>query len=78
MRWGIRYHPAAIQAIYKIERGTAALVTEAIRQLAANPRPVGSEPIPELSNAFSMEVADHTIAYEVREAERLIRIIWIA
>jgi hypothetical protein len=30
-----------------------------------------------LSNAFSIEVAEHTIAYEIIEAERLIRIIWI-
>ncbi len=72
MRWEVRYNRLAIQGIYKIPRGEAAVVTEAIRRLTNNPRPPGSEPIPERPNHYTITVADHVIAYEVQESERVI------
>jgi hypothetical protein len=77
MNWTIRYHRTATSAIYRIERGTAADVTEAIRRLAANPWLVEGEPIPERPNSFVMEAAGHLVAYRIVEVERAIDVLWI-
>jgi mRNA-degrading endonuclease RelE of RelBE toxin-antitoxin system len=77
MKWGTRYHPDAIAAIYRIERGTAALVTEAIRQLGRNPRPPDSQELSDRANTYSIEPAGHLVIYELLESERIVHVMFI-
>jgi len=77
MRWTLRYHRMATQGSYRVERGKAAAVTEAIRNLASNPRPPGSEPIPEQPDRYTIEVSGTVIGYEIIESERAVLILWI-
>jgi mRNA-degrading endonuclease RelE of RelBE toxin-antitoxin system len=77
MRWTIRYHRLAIQGIYGIERGEAAIVTEAIRKLADNPRPPDSEPVAERINVHTIEVAERTVSYEIIDEGRILLILWV-
>jgi mRNA-degrading endonuclease RelE of RelBE toxin-antitoxin system len=77
MNWGIRYHRRATEAIYKIERGTAAIVTDAIRQLAKNPRPLDSQPQPDRADTYTIEPAGHLVIYELLNSERIVHVIFI-
>lgn len=77
MRWTIRMHPNAIRALYQIERGTAALVTGAIRGLASNPRPPDAQPVVERPGVYMIDAAGHLVAYQIKEAERVINVVWI-
>lgn len=77
MSWTVRMHSAAIRALYQIERGMAAMVTDAIRELASNVRPPDAQPVSERPGVYMIEAAGHLIAYQVNEAERIINIVWI-
>ena len=77
MRWTLRYHRDATKGSYRVERGKAAIVTEAIGNLTNNPRPPGSEPIPERPGLYTIEAAGTVIGYEILESERAVLILWI-
>jgi mRNA-degrading endonuclease RelE of RelBE toxin-antitoxin system len=77
MNYQIRYHRLATSAIYRIERGTAGLVTEAIRRLGVNPRPEECEPVPEYQNVYTMDAEGYTVTYEVDDMRRIINVSWI-
>ena len=78
MNWTIRYHPRATAAIYQIERGTAATVTEAIRHLGRNPHPPEATLLPDRPHSYSIDVAGHQVIYEAREVERIVYVLFIA
>jgi mRNA-degrading endonuclease RelE of RelBE toxin-antitoxin system len=73
----LRYAPPAVNGIYRIQRGKAALVTEAIQRLRVNPRPSNAEPVPERSNTYRIEVEDYNVAYEVLDDQNLVVILRI-
>ncbi len=77
MTWTIRIHRLALGALYRIGRGDAAVVTEAIKRLATNPRPIDSQEIPDRPNIYRIEAAGHAIIYEMIAIERVIYILWI-
>ena len=77
MKWTIRYHRRAIQGVYKIERGAAATVTEAIKKLANDPYPSESELVTERINIYTIEAAGRTISYELIEEEKILLILWV-
>lgn len=77
MRWTIQMHSEAIRALYQIERGTAALVTDSIRRLANNPRPPDAQPVSERPGVYTIDAAGHLVSYQVKEAERVINVVWI-
>jgi mRNA-degrading endonuclease RelE of RelBE toxin-antitoxin system len=78
MRWEIRYHRQVVASIYRIERGTAARVTEAIRQLARIQRPPEAKELPERPNTYSIEPAGHLVVYELIENERIVHVMFVA
>jgi mRNA-degrading endonuclease RelE of RelBE toxin-antitoxin system len=73
--WDLRYAPTAVTGIYKVPRGSAALVTEAIKQLRANPRPANAEPVPERNNTHRIEVEGYSVVYEVLDDQRQVVIL---
>lgn len=76
-RWTLRYHPDATRDIYAIDRGEAAQVTEAIRQLSSVPLPYIAVAL-ELPHTYLLNVGNHVVGYEIIESERVIRILWIS
>jgi mRNA-degrading endonuclease RelE of RelBE toxin-antitoxin system len=75
--WQLRYARSAVTGLYRIPRGTAALVTEAIKRLATNPHPSNAEPIPERANMYRIEVEDYSAVYEVLADQRIVIILRI-
>jgi mRNA-degrading endonuclease RelE of RelBE toxin-antitoxin system len=75
--WQLRYAPPAVAGLYRIPRGIAALVTEAIRRLATNPHPFNAEPIPERANMYRIEVEDYSVVYEVLAEQKIVIILRI-
>ena len=72
----IRYTRLVIEAIYKIPRGQAAEVSEAIKALGKDPRPPHAFEI-ERKNSYAMKVAGYFVTYEIVEAERLIIVLLV-
>lgn len=72
----IRYTKAAIEALYKIPRGKAAEVSEAIRTLAKIPRPSYAFEI-ELANGYAMKLQGYFITYQIMEETSVIKILLI-
>jgi mRNA-degrading endonuclease RelE of RelBE toxin-antitoxin system len=70
-------HPDAIRALYQIERGTAALVTDAIRRLASNPHPPDAQPVVERPGVYTINAVGHRVGYQVNETERIVNVVWI-
>ena len=68
--------PVARAALYRIPRGDAATVTDAISRLATVPLPYTAMSSG-LPNIYLLAIAGHLIGYEVIEAERVIVILWI-
>jgi mRNA-degrading endonuclease RelE of RelBE toxin-antitoxin system len=73
--WELRYAPTAVNGIYRVQRGTAALVTEAIRRLQQNPRPPNAEPILERANTYRIEVEGYSVAYEILDDKKQVVIL---
>jgi mRNA-degrading endonuclease RelE of RelBE toxin-antitoxin system len=76
--WTIFYHPQATTDIRRIPRDVAATVTDAIKELARHPAPFEAVAIGDaMPNAYLLDVTGHVVAYEVLEAKRTIRVLWI-
>jgi mRNA-degrading endonuclease RelE of RelBE toxin-antitoxin system len=75
--WQLRYSPPAVAGLYRIPRGIAAVVTEAIKRLATNPYPFNAEPLPERANMYGIEVEDYSVVYEVVADQRIVIILRI-
>jgi hypothetical protein len=67
---------AARQSLYQIPRGEVANVTAGISRLATTPIPYTAIAL-EVANMYLLSIANHVIAYEVNESERVIVILWI-
>lgn len=75
-RYTLHYSQSAIQAIYQIPRGPAALVTDIIRRLAQEPRPPGSQPLGH-ANMYFLIIADYLVVYEIDTEAYIVRILRI-
>lgn len=76
IRWTIAIKPDARADVYRIPRGEAATVTDAISTLADNPLPHGNEEIKQ--NVYRIEVGDYTIVYQLFENERVVKILIVS
>ncbi|MEM7126698.1 MAG: hypothetical protein AAF702_10255 [Chloroflexota bacterium] len=74
-RWTITVVPDARAEIYKVPRGKAADVTDAISALGKDPKPEGSEEIEEEPNIYKIQVGEYTIEYELIEQDKEVKIL---
>lgn len=71
----IRFLASARTEMYTVPRGTAAVVTDAIERLRLEPIPSNSDAIPDIENAYKIDIAGYTIEYELIEHDRIILIL---
>jgi mRNA-degrading endonuclease RelE of RelBE toxin-antitoxin system len=72
----IRYTRFAIEALYKIPRGTAGEVSEAIKALAKNPHPNHAFET-DLAQGYAMKISGYYVTYQIKEDTRTIKILLI-
>ena len=73
--WNIRFLSSARGELYTVPRGIAAVVTDALERLRLEPIPSNSVPIPDIENAYQIDVAGYTIEYELLEQDQIILIL---
>jgi mRNA-degrading endonuclease RelE of RelBE toxin-antitoxin system len=73
--WVIRAHPDFLAMLYTLPRGEAAKVTEGVRQLANNPTPPGSTPVPERSGRHMLVIDVYMVIYELNTEQASIRLL---
>ncbi len=72
----IRYTRFAIEALYKIPRGTAGEVSGSIRALAKTLHPPYIFEI-ELANGYAIKIAGYFVTYQIIEETRIIKVLLI-
>jgi mRNA interferase RelE/StbE len=66
--------PAA-RAIARLHPEVRTRVRQAIRTLAAEPRPVGCARLAAADNLYRVRVGDHRIVYEVRDGQLVVAVV---
>lgn len=74
-RYTVAIKPSARKEMYKVPRGEAAYVTEAITALGNDPRPQGHEEVDDEPNTYKIKVRKHTVEYEISEEDNKVRIL---
>ena len=76
MDWTPHYHREAVQGIYRLGRGAAGEVTEAITELLRmeDPTSVGN-PVEDVENAYRITIDGHIVEYEMPEKGNIIKIL---
>lgn len=64
-----RYDPDAVRGLYRLPRGVAGEVTEAIRRLLTNPTPPDCKPVEGRTRTYRIYPADHSVEYEIVEEQ---------
>ena len=75
--WQLRAHPEFTSSLYRVPRGAAAILTQAIEGLRYNPTPENSTPVINRPGRYELHAADYVVVYRVEEAERIIRLFWV-
>jgi len=63
------YGPNAVRGLYRLPRGIAGEVTEAIKQLLTNPTPPDCEPVQGRERTYRIHPAGHTVEYEIMKEQ---------
>ena len=61
----------------KLPRSVVDRVAPVLRELAENPRPVGCRKLVGATRAYRVRVGDYRIVYEIDDASRLVRVMFI-
>lgn len=76
IRWGLVYSREATQSIYRIPRGLARNVTDAIYQLTLEPLPPTAQPDEDDPSKYWIAVeGDYVIMYEILDETHQIRVV---
>jgi len=74
-RWIITVNKRYLEALYRLPRGVAGEVTDAIETLQNDPTPVQAETVEGRANTYRLTIADHLIEYEVVSEKRIIKLL---
>jgi mRNA-degrading endonuclease RelE of RelBE toxin-antitoxin system len=77
MNYTVRMGRNALAALYKIERGEVAEVTQTIGSLRRNPRPSGARGIDERPGTFTVSTGGHVVIYEIDDSRREVLVIFV-
>jgi mRNA-degrading endonuclease RelE of RelBE toxin-antitoxin system len=75
--WVMSAHPDFLRALRQIPRGTAGLITDAIRRLQLDPTPPIAEPVLDRPNLYQMELYGYLVFYEVLVEQNVIHLLLI-
>jgi mRNA interferase RelE/StbE len=75
--YDVRLVPTARRELLKLPVRIRGRVADAIRTLAADPRPPGCKKLAGIAEYFRIRVGDYRVLYEVREREVLVLVIKI-
>ena len=76
MRYRVLLRPAAQKLLRKLRDKTlAARLVDSMRELAENPRPVGSEKLSGLDEFHRIRIGDYRILYQIQDDALLVLVV---
>lgn len=76
-RFELRFRPAALRQLRKLDSQTARRIKSATESLRAEPRPHGVKALTGQHGWLRIRVGDYRIVYEVRDSELVVLVIQI-
>jgi mRNA interferase RelE/StbE len=77
LRYELRFRPAALRQLRKLDSQTARRIKSAIEPLRTEPRPHGVKALTGQHGWLRIRVGDYRIVYEVRDDELVVLVIQI-
>ena len=74
-RWVITVNKRYLEALYRLPRGTAGEVTDAVETLQNDQTPAQAEAVEGRANTYRLTIADHLVEYEVVSEKRIIKLL---
>ena len=75
MPWTISAKPSAMTELYRLPRGKAAVVNDAIHALLGNPTPTHSVPVEGIPDTYRIEISGIAVEYQVDHSQQRIRVL---